>query len=164
MRNGIIADTLRKGGSPFKIIFGLNIPQIVDIAAQTPHTVELATALWTNNTTRESMLLAPMLMPVESMSEPMALEWIEVAPSTEIIDNLCHKLLRKSPLMPDLAFKLAESPLSVHRYAAMRLFWSILNTHSTDIQPIAQKEILRADALTLAPATQIVSEIQWING
>ena len=45
MRNGIIADTLRSAGSPFKIIFGLNLPQIIDIASQTPHTIELAEQL-----------------------------------------------------------------------------------------------------------------------
>ena len=35
MRNGVIADVLRKGGSPFRTIFGLNLPQIAEIAADT---------------------------------------------------------------------------------------------------------------------------------
>ena len=45
MRNGVIADTLRRAGSPFKIIFGLNLPQISEIAARTPHTAGLAERL-----------------------------------------------------------------------------------------------------------------------
>ena len=58
MRNGIIADTYRKAGTVFKIVFGLNLPQLVEIAGRTPHSRELAEALWANTTTRESMLLA----------------------------------------------------------------------------------------------------------
>ena len=38
MRNGIIADTLRKAGLDYRMIFGLNLPQITDIAADLPHT------------------------------------------------------------------------------------------------------------------------------
>ena len=32
MRNGIVADALRKGGMPHKVIFGLNVPQLSEIA------------------------------------------------------------------------------------------------------------------------------------
>ena len=37
LRNGVIADALRRAGSPFRIIFGLNLPQIAEIAMKTPH-------------------------------------------------------------------------------------------------------------------------------
>ena len=36
MRNGIIADTLRKAGLDYRMIFGLNLPQITDIARWPP--------------------------------------------------------------------------------------------------------------------------------
>lgn len=42
MRNGIVADTIRKVGFDYRMIFGLNLPQLKDIAAELPHTVELA--------------------------------------------------------------------------------------------------------------------------
>ncbi len=48
MRNGIIADVLRRGGSPFRIIFGLNLPQIVEIAAENEASADLARRLWAN--------------------------------------------------------------------------------------------------------------------
>lgn len=163
LRNGIIADTLRKGGSPFNIIFGLNLPQIVEIAAETPHRADLAQRLWDNNSTRESMLLAPVIMPADEVSTELAKEWIDTAPSTEIIDNLCHKLLRHTPLMPDLAFALAGEESSARRYAAMRLFWPLLATHQTRILDVAKAEVLRADPMTAGVATQIVNEIEWLN-
>ena len=74
MRNGIIADTLRRAGSPFKIIFGLNLPQLMDIAESTPHSAELATRLWNNSSTRESMLLAPMIYPRDKFDADTATE------------------------------------------------------------------------------------------
>ena len=49
MRNGVIADTLRKGGSTFRIIFCLNLPQFVDIAYTTDTIPSLAYDLWTKN-------------------------------------------------------------------------------------------------------------------
>lgn len=64
MRNGIIADTLRKAGLGYKIIFGLNLPQITEIASGLTADADLAEELWADRRTRESMLLAPMLYPV----------------------------------------------------------------------------------------------------
>ena len=97
MRNGIISDTYRKAGTVFKIVFGLNLPQLVEIAGRTPHSRELAEALWANTTTRESMLLAPMLIDPETFSEEDARRWIASVCSYEVADILCHRLLRKTP-------------------------------------------------------------------
>ena len=52
MRNGIVADTLRKAGSPYRIIFGLNQPQISEIARVTGCNHEMAETLLADNHTR----------------------------------------------------------------------------------------------------------------
>ena len=65
MRNGAVADNMRKLGANYRIIFGLNLPQIVEIANETPHDEVLAEALWQIKSTRESQLLAPMIYPRE---------------------------------------------------------------------------------------------------
>ena len=62
-RNGIIADTLRKAGYPHPIIFGLQIPQLGEIAQMvlSDHNTDrnaLAHQLWADKTVRESPLLA----------------------------------------------------------------------------------------------------------
>ena len=49
LRNGEVASRLRKAGSPYKIIFGLLVPQLEQIAASVVHTSALAEALWKNN-------------------------------------------------------------------------------------------------------------------
>lgn len=64
MRNGIVADTLRMAGLDcFSIIFGLNLPQIKQIAAlyeKLPELqrMELADELMADKAVRESRLLA----------------------------------------------------------------------------------------------------------
>lgn len=53
-RNGIIADTLRKAGDPHRIIFGLNLPQITDIARLIGLDASLARELWADTSCREA--------------------------------------------------------------------------------------------------------------
>ena len=57
-RNGIVSDTLRKAGMPYNIIFGLQLPQIAEIARSNEKNLELADALWQDSGVRESRLLA----------------------------------------------------------------------------------------------------------
>ena len=122
MRNGVIADTLRKGGSPFRYIFGLNLPQLVEAAAMFGKDKELAVRLWANNTTRESMLLAPMLMPADDFSADEAKVWIASVPAPEVADILCHRLLRHLAYAPELAVEFADfSHGDMERYTAGRL-------------------------------------------
>lgn len=118
MRNGIIADTLRRAGSPYHIIFGLNLPQLMEIAAMTPHTVELADALHANASTRCSRLMAPMIHPAEDMSEQKALQWMTDVLCAEEADILCHRLLRKLPFASSLVSKALEADSSAQTWLA----------------------------------------------
>ncbi len=163
MRNGVIADTLRRAGSPFKIIFGLNLPQLVEIAAETGFNMELAKLLWSNTTTRESMLLAPMLIDPDNLPQDKALEMIDSVPAVEVADVLCHRLLRHADYAYPMACCLATSPNPMSRYCSMRILWHFLNSHADEIYDMACREIECADSLTLAPARQIKDEIDFIR-
>lgn len=132
MRNGIVADTLRKAGSRFKIIFGLNLPQISEIASHFPTDREFAEKVWANSTTRESMLIAPMLMPRDNFSQEDAKRWIEVSPENEVIDVLCLKLLRHQPYALELAQELAQSTKAKLKYAGMRLMCNLAPRHPAE--------------------------------
>lgn len=65
MRNGIVADTLRRAGAEYRVIFGVNLPQLKEIASDIGYDAGLARELWANVSTRESVLLAPMIMTAE---------------------------------------------------------------------------------------------------
>lgn len=163
MRNGVTADVLRRNGSPFRIIFGLNLPQISDIAAETGVNDRMARQLWANASTRESMLLAPMLMDLSSLTVEFAMRLAKEAPAAEVADNLCHKLLRKMPDSFRFALGLAEEADPMSRYCAMRLLWHHIREHKEAVKAVAQCEIARGDRLTRRVAAQIVEEIDYLD-
>lgn len=162
MRNGIVADTLRRAGSPFKIIFGLNMPQISEIASDTKQDPDLARQLWANSSTRESMLMAPMIMPANAISVEESMEWIAKSPSSEVTDVLCHRLLRHHPMSYEMACRMSLSDSDMQRYGAMRLLWHHLTQHPDTIKIIAQSELNRKCMLTHQPAIQIIEELDFM--
>lgn len=163
MRNGAIADSLRRLGAPYRIIFGLNLPQITEIAAEFPHTPDLARALWANKTTRESMLLAPMLFPPEAMTPDEAARWIQEAPTPEIIDVLCLKLLRRLPFATDLIDAFALSAIDLHRYAALRLTFNRLADNPARALDLALNEAQRKCPMTASLARMLAEEASLLT-
>lgn len=165
MRNGIIADALRKAGSPFRIIFGLNLPQIVDVAKTTGMNHELSRKLWENNTTRCSMLLAPMIMPTDKMTEDEALQWCIESPTTEVTDVLCHRLLRRLPCAFTLVSRLSGGDDNM-RYTALRLAMNLVQTPDAPLEEwekMAQEEDARGILMTRTVARQLADEIDFIK-
>lgn len=127
LRNGVIADSLRKAGCPHKIVFGLNLPQLNEIAAQYGPSEELAEALWADTALRESALLAPMLYPKEKLTLDKARELCARVMWHEDADILCFKLLRDAPFAPELAKELVGCDVSrMARYTGLRLYLSML--------------------------------------
>lgn len=163
MRNGIVADSLRKAGSPFPIIFGVNLPQLDEIAANTGKSKELAMQLYNDTRTRESMLVAPMIFPVEDMTPELALEWLQSSKAIEVTDILCHKLLRKLPFAPILAVTALKSEDEMLRYGGIRLLWNLLPSPAKDFKHEIQAEIMKASPLTKRPAEMLMEEIEFLT-
>lgn len=159
LRNGLLADTLRKQASlPHKLIFGLNIIQLRQIAARTGKDADLAAALWADSNCRESRLLAPMVQP-----EPRA-EWLAEVRTPEEADILCHASLRHYPEALSLASETATSAEPLQRYAALRLILNILPGNRAAAE--TADEILSNlpdHALTRAIAAQLKEELTFLN-
>lgn len=165
MRNGVIADTLRRAGSLFSIIFGLNLPQIAEIAAETPRSRELAERLWANDTTRESMLIAPMLVDVDNFTIDDARRWIVSIKATEIADVLCLKLLRRTPYAFDLADSLKLSNERLVRYTGLRLAMNLVASDPRRALDYAHDaESSESDPANLFLLRQIIDEAQYHLG
>lgn len=178
MRNGIIADTLRKAGLDYRMIFGLNLPQIVEIADTTPHDASFAEELWADRRTRESMLMAPMLYPADEMDASTASRWLAEAPTTEVADVLCLKLLRFIPGAADIAADGITSDSPMTRYASLRLMFNLLNTSASPdssrlglpeprvlaatLHPLVESELKTDTPLTRPVAAQLLDEIEFI--
>lgn len=163
MRNGVIADTLRKAGAPYHIIFGLTLPQLADIASAVGENREIAETLHLNTTTRESLLLAPMIYPRADMDYDTAYQWLAQAPAVEVADVICHRLVRHLDFAPALATDLAKSPASMSRYAALRLYLNLISKHTDAALEAARNEFVANDPMTLPLARQIIDEAEFIR-
>lgn len=163
MRNGVIADALRKAGAPYHIIFGLTIPQLADIASAVGENREIAETLHQNTTTRESLMLAPMIYPRGDMDYDTAYQWLAGAPTPEVADVICHRLARHLDFASALASDLAQSPASMSRYAALRLYLNIISKHTDAALETALNELKANDPMTAALARQIIDEAEFIR-
>lgn len=181
MRNGDLAAQMAAGGIVHKINFGLNLPQIKEIAEAAlagtlpgnPHLPtseerrELAHHLWENRTTRESRLIAPMLMNAEEISAEVAAEMLADCATTEEADILCHRLLRlHTDAMPIAASTYAAATSDMQRYASLRLMMNLLSAGKGDMPKIrqaAEKELGHLSIVTRRLARQIIEEADFLT-
>lgn len=113
-RNGVVADTLRKAGLPHKVIFGLQLPQIVEIARSLAEDHgagaldDLASRLWADSEVRESRILALRLASPGNITREKAIALAESIRSREEADLLVFYLLRHTEHLPAVAEHIAS--------------------------------------------------------
>lgn len=165
LRNGMLADRLRQSGAPYSIIFGLNLPQLHEVAATFGTDSELAETLWANKTTRESRLLAPMLAARSAFSPDDARRWLSsLTGGTEEVDVLCHELVRHLDCATDLIDELKDAPEAIKRYVALRLTFSKIADNPAKARNIAIAEMERNEPITHAVAKQLADEVDFMQG
>lgn len=162
-RNGIVADCLRRSGVPYRVIFGVNLPQLSEIAASIKPSAEIAGKLWDTASTRECMLLAPMIFPPEEMDIDTARRWIKAVTTTEIADVLCLKLLKHLDHAPALADEFMVSDRALDRYTALRLLFNLLPARLAETKAYAQAEMSRDDSVTYPIARALIEEISFLE-
>ncbi len=163
MRNGALADNMRRQGASYRIIFGVNLPQLAEIAKATPHDAVLAQLLWDNKTTRESQLLAPMIYPREEFAIATARCWVAEIPTAEVADILCHRLLRYVDYADAFAQELIKSENDMEKYAALRLMFNRLPNNIDNAELEARTEQQRGCALTASLCRALIDEIEFLR-
>lgn len=122
-RNGMLADMMRRQARlPQRLIFGLNLPQLREIAVRAGEDEPLALTLWADTDCREARLLAPMIRPASEE----ALGWLDEVITVEEADVVCHRLLRRCPGAESKAREALKSDNPLIRYAALRLIMNLL--------------------------------------
>lgn len=123
LRNGIVADTLRKAGLPHRIIFGLSVVDLKTMSREIGVNPELSALLRANVSTRESRLLWPMIADVSQVDEDSALAMLSEVMSCEEADILCNALLRRCACSAAAAARLEAKAdaTKLQRYAVMRM-------------------------------------------
>ena len=162
MKNGVIADHLKNNGSPYPLVFGLNLPQLVDIADAIGFDKDLAVSLKNDSRTRESQLLASLIMPVDAISDvDDAVQWLMSMISTEAIDIACLKLIKKHPDSFEIVNRCLKIDSFLAEYAAVRLLWNIYTQKPNDCKEVLLKTKFNFPETGLM-ARNLLDEIEYI--
>lgn len=178
MRNGDLAQQMTELGAKYRINFGLNLPQISEIARDflpggveretLPDDIDMADfarRLRDNVSTRESMLIAPMLFPVEQLTESEALAWARSVDNPEIADVLCLKLLRNYAEASRLVEILIGDDSDLSRYVALRLAFNLLQLGKIlpeQLLPMVEQEEKSGCKMTASLCRQLRDEIDFL--
>lgn len=111
MRNGVVADSLKKLYPSGKVIFGLNVPQLAQLAKIYPRSLSLGMKLWEDKGCRESRLLSLYIIPPSELDKETALKMIRDVESREEAEFLPFRLLRNLSYAKDLVDALTASEI-----------------------------------------------------
>ena len=125
--NGIVSHSMREKGAEYRVNFGLTLPLLTRIAQQVTPSADIAEELWHDTGVRESMLLAPMLHPIEGFTVEDARRWIEEIPNIEVSDFCCKYLFSRLDYAPSLVIEYTRSNKEIELYTGFRLGYSLLD-------------------------------------
>lgn len=165
-RNGIIANKLRDAGDPHAIIMGCLLVDIVGITSRARerigNEIDLATVaqeMWNDTNSRECRLAAPMLFPPGLMSGQLALTWCQDIESTEIADNLCHKLLRHIADSQEVMSQLITQEGTMAKYTGYRLMLNLILLGKLESTPTFRTIVEREAAVKNPALTLLLHDI-----
>ena len=161
--NGIVSQSMRLKGAEYRVNFGLTLPLLCRIAEQIPPSKEIAEELWNDRGVRESMLLAPMVYPIEEYTQADAQRWVENMPNIEVADFCCKYLFAHLSYASQLTTRWVESSQEMIAYTALRLAYSLLPAIDDEawLRHMADKAIMAAhgeSSLTASVARRFLTE------
>lgn len=121
-RNGILADKLRKIYPADKMIYGLTVIELMKIAKDYPHDLNLGLELWKDKNNRESRLLALYIIPPEEIDKETVKGMINDVESSEEAEFLAFKILRHLPFANELYMDISSSGRSPSSAYCVEMF------------------------------------------
>ena len=158
--NGVLSQSLREKGLKYRLIFGVELPRLKELAAEYEPNHELAQALWKEDI-RECKILAAYLQPTESFYPEIADIWVEQIHNTELADYVCMALFRRLPYASQKAFQWIASGERMPMYIGFRLMGHLFSTLGTEMNERSREEfidqtqaVLQGDDLLLKQAAR----------
>ena len=158
--NGVLSQSLREKGLKYRLIFGVELPRLKEIAAEYEPNHELAQALWKEDI-RECKILAAYLQPTESFYPEIADIWMEQIHNSELADYICMALFRRLPYASQKAFQWIASGERMSIYTGFRLIGHLFALLGTEMNERSRDEfidqaqaILQGDDLLLKQAAR----------
>ena len=139
--NGVLSQSLREKGLKYRLIFGVELPRLKEIAAGYEPNHDLAQALWKEDI-RECKILAAYLQPIETFDAELADFWMESVTNTELTDYLCMALFRRLPYASQKAFQWIASENRMEAYTGFRLITHLFALHGTAMNERSSHEFV----------------------
>lgn len=102
LRNGIVAEILRKVDTSHQFIYGLTVPEFISLSKKYPKDMILGLKLWNDKKTRESRLFSLYLIPVKQLEKNKVIEMIKDVSTREEAEMLAFKILKHLPYAKEL--------------------------------------------------------------
>ncbi len=124
----VTAQSLRKKGCSYKVIWGISLNHLQEIAQEYQPNYDLAVGLWQSDE-RECKLLATMLMPVKKFDILTAKTWMEEVETNELAEMLVFNLLQHLPYAHKLALEWLSSSHELPQLSAYNLYGRLFIKH-----------------------------------
>ena len=167
--NGVLSQSLREKGLKYRLIFGVELPRLKEIASGYEQNHELAQALWKEDI-RECKILAGYLQPSNTFDPELADFWMESVHNTELADYLCMILFRRLPYASQKAFEWIASGERMKMYTGFRLMSHLFTILGTEMNERSRNEFidqaqaaLQGDDLLIKQAAQSALERMTIS-
>lgn len=167
--NGVLSQSLREKGLKYRLIFGVELPRLKEIASGYEQNHELAQALWKEDI-RECKILAGYLQPSNTFDPELADFWMESVHNTELADYLSMILFRRLPYASQKAFEWIASGERMKMYTGFRLMSHLFTILGTEMNERSRNEFidqaqaaLRGDDLLIKQAAQSALERMTIS-
>lgn len=167
--NGVLSQSLREKGLKYRLIFGVELPRLKEIASGYEQNHELAQALWKEDI-RECKILAGYLQPSDTFDPELADFWMESVHNTELADYLSMILFRRLPYASQKAFEWIASGERMKMYTGFRLMSHLFTILGTEMNERSRNEFidqaqaaLQGDDLLIKQAAQSALERMTIS-
>lgn len=147
--NGVMAQSLRERGLKYRLIFGVELPRLKEIAAGYPKSHDLAQSLWKEDI-RECRILAGYLQPVDTFYPEIADIWLEQMHDTELVDYTCMNLFRHLPYASEKAFQWMAADDVLTQYCGFRLMCHLLSRPGAELNPRSRDEFIDQSQAAMA--------------
>lgn len=115
--DGAVAASMREKGLQYRIIWGVSILHLQEMAKEIGGDADLARELWKEDC-RECRILATMIMPSKAMTPEEADSWTSTLTTKETAEWLAFNLIRHLPFARQWAEKRSSSDNTLQRLCA----------------------------------------------
>lgn len=156
--NGVLSQSLREKGLKYRLIFGVELPRLKEIAASYEQNHELAQALWKEDI-RECKVLAAYLQPTETFDSELADFWMEGVNNPELADYVCMALFRRLPYASQKAFEWIASEERMQVYTGFRLMTHLFTILGTEMNERSRNEFIDQAQVALQSDDLLIKQV-----